>query len=147
METIVVGIDGSAGGATALEFAAHEAAVHQASLRVIVAWQLPYAAYAGGLMPPTDLRETIQQEAEALAKQAADRVLELEPSVYCEHEAVEGHPAEVLTSESRNASLIVVGSRGHGGFASLLLGSISHQVAQHAYCAVAIVPHAVEEPK
>ena len=145
METIVVGIDGSEGGAAALEFAAHEAVLHQARLRVITAWQVPYAAYAGGLMPPSNLRETVQQEAEALASQAADSAAELEPSVYCEHEAVEGHPAQVLKDESRNASLVVVGSRGHGGFASLLLGSISHQIALHAHCTVAIVPHAVKE--
>lgn len=145
METIVVGIDGSEGGATALEFAAHEAALHQARLRVVTAWDIPYAAYAGGLMPPTNLNETVRDEAEAVAKAAAERAVELEPSVYCEHAAIEGHPAEVLTSESRNASLVVVGSRGHGGFASLLLGSISHQVAQHAHCAVAIVPHAAPE--
>ena len=145
METIVVGIDGSEGGAAALEFAAHEAAVHKARLRAITVWGIPYAAYAGGLMPPTDLSETMRLEAEDIAKAAAEHAVELEPSVYCEHEALEGHPAEVLANESRDASLVVVGSRGHGGFASLLLGSTSHQVAQHSSCAVAIVPHIAVE--
>ena len=145
METIVVGIDGSEGSAAALEFAAHEAALHQARLRVVTAWAIPYGAYAGGLMPPTNLSETVSQEAEALAKAEAERAVELEPSLYCEHEAIEGHPAEVLTKESRDASLVVVGSRGHCGFASLLLGSVSHQVAQHARCAVAIVPRVTPE--
>lgn len=142
METIVVGIDGSDGSAAALEFAAHEAAVHKARLRVVTAWNVPYAVYAEGFVPPADLSATLRREAASLAARAAERVAEAEPTVYCEHEAVEGHPAEVLAAESRNASLVVVGSRGHGGFASLLLGSTSHQVAQHASCAVAIVPHA-----
>jgi nucleotide-binding universal stress UspA family protein len=140
MEMIVVGIDGSEGGEAALAFAAREAAVHKARLRVVTAWQTPYAAYTGGFMPPPDLSDTVKEGAEGIAARAADRAVELEPSVYCEHEAVEGHPAEVLTNESRNASLVVVGSRGHGSFASLLLGSTSHQVVQHAHCPVAIVP-------
>jgi len=141
MEMIVVGVDGSDGGAAALEFAAHEAAVHKARLRVVSAWSVPYAAYAEGFMPPGNVAEMMRNEADSLATAAAERAAELEPAIYCEHEAVEGHPAEVLVAESRDASLVVVGSRGHGGFASLLLGSISHQVAQHAGCAVAIVPH------
>ena len=145
METIVVGIDGSEGGNAALEFAAHEAAAHQARLRVITAWQIPNAVYAGGFMPPANLNDAAQQDAEARVKEAADRAAELEPSVYCEHEAIQGHPAEVLTNESRDASLVVVGSRGRGEFASLLLGSICHQVAQHARCAVVIVPRGAVE--
>jgi len=145
MEMIVVGVDGSDGGAAALEFAAHEASVHKATLRVVSAWQVPYAAYGEGFMPPSDMSETIRGEAEALARRAAEHAVELEPSLYCEHEAVEGHAAEVLARESRSASLVVVGSRGHGSFASLLLGSISHQVAQHSQCAVVIVPHTPEK--
>jgi nucleotide-binding universal stress UspA family protein len=62
-----------------------------------------------------------------------------------EHEAVEGYPAQVLEDESRTATLVVVGSRGHGGFASMLLGSVSHEIAQHAACPVAIVPKTAVE--
>ena len=66
----------------------------------------------------------------------------LQPSVEREGETLEGHPAEVLLEEARDASLIVVGNRGRGGFASLLLGSVSHQVVHHAPCPVTVVRRA-----
>ena len=75
-----------------------------------------------------------------IAREAAELAMELEPSIYAEHQAVQGYPTEVLVAESHDATMVVVGSRGHGGFASMLLGSVSHEVAQHASCAVAIVP-------
>jgi nucleotide-binding universal stress UspA family protein len=140
MQSIVIGVDGSEGGKTALEFAAHEAAAHRVTLRVVCAWDVPYSVYAGGFVPPADLRETVQRDAETTARLAAEFASELEPSIYVEHEAVEGHPSEVLVKEAADALLIVVGSRGHGGFASMLLGSVSHEVAQHATCPVVIVP-------
>lgn len=143
MKTIVVGVDGSEGGRAALEFAAHEAATHGARLRVICAWELPYGTYAGGFMPPPEMSALIEQRAEAMAQEAAEIATELEPSVYAEHQAIQGYPSEVLLAESRTAMLIVVGSRGHGGFASMLLGSVSHEVSQYAGCPVAIVPKGV----
>jgi nucleotide-binding universal stress UspA family protein len=143
METIVVGIDGSDGAKAALAFAAHEAALRRATLRIVTVWQVPYAAYAGGLMPPANLPALVRDEAEQTAADAATAAEELEPGIYCEHVAVEGQPAEVLVRESADAGLVVVGTRGHGGFASLLLGSVSHQVVQHAACPVTVVPPGV----
>jgi nucleotide-binding universal stress UspA family protein len=63
---------------------------------------------------------------------------ELQPTIGCEGKAVQGQPAEVLLEEARDAEFIVVSNRGHGGFASLLLGSVSHQVVQHAPCPVTV---------
>jgi nucleotide-binding universal stress UspA family protein len=140
MKTIVVGVDGSDGAEAALAFAAHEAAAHGARLRAVCAWDVSYVAYAGGFIPPPDLSTTIERCADETARAAAEHAATLEPSIYTEHQAVQGHPAEVLVAESRNATMVVVGSRGHGGFASMLIGSVSHEVAQHAHCAVAIVP-------
>jgi nucleotide-binding universal stress UspA family protein len=140
MKTIVVGVDGSEDARAALAFAAHEAAAHGARLRVVCAWELSYGAYAGGFVPPPELSSSIERHAEEVAHDAAQAATELEPSIYVEHEAIHGYPAEVLIAESREATMIVVGSRGHGGFASMLLGSVSHEVAHHARCAVAIVP-------
>lgn len=142
METIVVGVDGSAGSRAALAFAAHEAALRGATLRVVAGWELPYTAYSGGLMPPLNLRDVVREDAEQAAKTAAEEAEALEPGIYCEHVAIEGQPAETLVRESERATMLVVGSRGHGGFASLLLGSVGHQVAQHATCPVVIVPKA-----
>lgn len=141
METIVVGVDGSACARAALEFAAREAALRQARLRIVCAWEIPPAVYAGGFAPTLDQStldgfrdgaETVVQEAVAAAK-------ELQPAVESEGKAVQGQPAEVLLQEAPGADLIVVGNRGHGGFASLLLGSVSHQVVQHARCPVTVV--------
>jgi nucleotide-binding universal stress UspA family protein len=147
MKTIVVGVDGSESSRAAVAFAANEAAVHGARLRIVCAWELSYAAYAGGFAPPIDLSSDLERHADEVAREAAAYATELEPSIYVEHEAIHGYPAEVLVTESRGASLVVVGSRGHGGFASMLLGSVSHEVAQHSSCAVAIVPKVAAELK
>lgn len=144
METIVVGVDGSEGAREALEFAAREAALRKGRLRIVCAWEIPPAVYGGGFAPTLDQStldgfregaETVVQEAVAAAKQ-------LQPTIECEGKAVQGQPADVLLQEARDADLIVVGNRGHGGFASLLLGSVSHQVVQHAPCPVTVVREA-----
>lgn len=140
METIVVGVDGSDGSSTALELAAREAAVHKARLRIVTVYDVARAAYAGGFVPPVDITGSLRAEAEEIAARAAATAEALQPSIYVEFEAVQGYATGVLVDESARASLVVVGSRGHGEFASLLLGSVSHQVAQHAHCPVMIVP-------
>jgi nucleotide-binding universal stress UspA family protein len=92
-------------------------------------------------MPAIDLVDFVGEFRGAAEKRAADMVEEVvggDTSVTVEPVAVEGSPAEALIDASRNADLVVVGSRGHGGFTSLLLGSVSHQVAQHASCPVVI---------
>jgi len=137
METIVVGVDGSQGARAALEYATREAALRRAQLRVVYAWQISPVVYSSGYAP--DLDEGFNEAAETLAREAIAAVKELDGTVECEGEAVEGQPALVLLREARDADLIVVGNRGHGGFASLLLGSVSHQVVQHAHCPVTVV--------
>jgi nucleotide-binding universal stress UspA family protein len=66
------------------------------------------------------------------------------PEVEVDSAVVQGHPVELLIGQSRSAQLVVVGSRGHGGFAGLRLGTVSHQLLHHADCPVLIVPAAVE---
>jgi nucleotide-binding universal stress UspA family protein len=141
VDTIVVGVDGSEGGQTALEFAAAEAALRKASLRVVCAWELPTAAYAGGLSSGVDASVigAFRDDAQTLAREAVESVTHLQPDVACEGVAVEGQAAEILLQEAENAELIVVGNRGRGGFASLLLGSVSQQVVHHATCPVIVV--------
>jgi nucleotide-binding universal stress UspA family protein len=141
MGSIVVGVDGSKGSEGALRFALAEARLRGAGLRVVCAWATPAAAYAGLAYVPTfDLRE-VEEQAAAEKLQAARAVLGDDPGVTVELIAVEGHPADALLSQAQGADMLVVGSRGLGGFSSLLLGSISQQVAHHAPCPVAIIPH------
>ena len=137
METIVVGVDGSKGARAALEFAAREAALRNARLRVVYAWQISPVIYSSGFAPDLDLG--FNEAAETVVREAIAAVKELHPTVECEGATMEGQPAHVLLREARDADLIVVGNRGHGGFASLLLGSVSHQVVQHAHCPVTVV--------
>jgi nucleotide-binding universal stress UspA family protein len=140
-EKIVVGVDGSAGARAALEFAAHEAALRDSRLRVVCAWEIPPAIYAGGFAPRLDQQtlDGFREGAETIVNQALATVKELQPAIECGGAAIQGQPAEVLLQGARSAELIVVSNRGHGGFASLLLGSVSHQVVQHAPCPVTVV--------
>lgn len=141
---IVVGVDFSEGAKAALRFGLAEARLRHATLRVVHAWQFDYIGVSGlegfytAIEP--DLRE-VRQGAEA----ALDAILA--ETVPDEHEVdvsavvVEGAAAAVLVAQSQDAELLVVGSRGHGGFTGLLLGSVSQQCANHAACPVVIIPH------
>ena len=139
---VVVGYDGSQGAGTALQVALGEAASRGATLRVVGAWHVP-APLVGSPAAPSaaarlgdDIRvgltEAVEAAVAALREQAPD--LEIEAVV------VEGQAVTVLTGLAAAADLLVVGSRGLGGFHELLLGSVSHQCAQHATCPVLIVP-------
>lgn len=141
MGTIVVGVDGSECAHAALSFAAEEAALRGAQLRVVSAWEIPPGVYAGGLAPVLDQEtlDSFRQNAQTVVDQAVAEVAGLQPSVQCEGATVEGQPSEVLLQEAEGASLIVVGNRGRGGFASLMLGSVSQQVVHHAPCPVLII--------
>jgi nucleotide-binding universal stress UspA family protein len=141
MDTIVVGVDGSACARAALEFAAHEAALRKGRLRVVSAWDIAPAVYSGGFAPGLD-QETIdafRESAETVVRDALTDVKRLEPALESEGQTREGQAAEVLLDEARGAALIVVGNRGRGGFASLLLGSVSQHVVHHAPCPVLVV--------
>jgi nucleotide-binding universal stress UspA family protein len=139
--TIVVGVDGSDGGAAALEFAAEEAALRKVSLRVVSAWEMPIAAYGTGAAPPLDpaTLEAFRNRAEQIADEAAATVRRLHPSVEVEALCGAGQAADVLLAQAADAELIVVGRRGLGGFRSLLLGSVSQQVVHHASCPVVVL--------
>jgi nucleotide-binding universal stress UspA family protein len=142
MEEIVVGVDGSECAKKALAEAIREAQLRAAHLRVICVWQLPTSAYGmGGFVPTLDeattdaFRESAQQVVEGSLEQAK----QTQPGIVCDGKVVEGQAAAVLLKESEDASLVVVGNRGHGGFGSLLLGSVSQQVVHHAHCPVLVV--------
>ncbi len=138
---VVVGVDGSEGSKAALRFAVREAAVRAAKLRVVGAWQVPAAVYAGMWGMPGDQVSPFESQARDVAAQAVAEVKRLDPGLDCDSHVIDGQAAEVLLRESKDADLLVVGSRGLGGFRSLLLGSVGQQVVHHATVPVVIVPH------
>ena len=146
MNAIVVGVDHSPGAKAALIFAQKEARLRGTTLRAVHAWQYGYIGYTGleGGMPALggDINE-LHAAAEA-ALEASVREALPDSDVEIERRTIQGVPAGVLVDESRDADLLVVGSRGHGGFVGLLLGSVSQQCAHHADCPVVIV-HAKRE--
>jgi nucleotide-binding universal stress UspA family protein len=139
-KTIVVGVDGSDGSRRALRWAAGEAAVRGDELALVHVWERPQAYAPMGLGAyPVD-PEPIQEAARSLLDGLVGEARQLAGDAPVQGLLVEGAPAEALLEAARTADLLVVGSRGLGGFRSLLLGSISQQVAHHAPCPVVIVP-------
>ena len=143
MNEIVVGVDGSDESRAALTWAVEEGRLRQAAVLAIHAWELPVVPTPTGLVPPTvdlasdltGLRAGAEGLVETMVRDvAAGSDVDVRPL------AVEGRPANVLldAAEENNAQMIVVGSRGHGGFVALLIGSVSEQVARHATCPVVI---------
>lgn len=137
---IVVGVDGSDCSDAALRWASENAQEHGAELVVVTVWREPppqvappYGSY------PWGVETHAEENAQKLQDAALVRVLGGEPEVKVTTQVTEGNAAKVLVDASRDADLLVVGTRGHGGFAGLLLGSVSQQVAAHAACTVAIV--------
>ncbi len=142
MSLVVVGIDQSAGAKAALRFAFDEARLRHATLRVVHVSQSGYTGAVGltGSYPllAADIKG-LRDSAEASLEATLRETIPDSGDVQIETRVVEGRPAAVLVDESRGADLLVVGSRGHGGFSELLLGSVSHQCAQHAECPTLIV--------
>jgi nucleotide-binding universal stress UspA family protein len=132
---IVVGVDGSPASVDALRWAAQQAALTGASLETVTSWSYP-TTYGFPVIANVDW----EQGARAVLEQAiTDALGEAGPPV--RRRVVEGHPAQVLARAAEGADLLVVGSRGHGGFAGLLLGSVSEHVVAHAPCPVVVVRH------
>jgi nucleotide-binding universal stress UspA family protein len=142
MGVIVVGVDQSAGAKAALRFALEEARLRRVTLRVVHAWQFGYIGATGleGWLPAAggDLEDFRRGAEAALNETLRDAAIDTN-GLTIERRVEQGAAAEVLIEESQDAELLVVGSRGHGGFAQLLLGSVSQQCAQHAFCPVVIV--------
>jgi len=137
---VVVGVDGSESSKHALAWAADEAREHGATLAAITAWTPPavpgtpgYAAYA--TTNDADFSDTAQLQLAETVKE----VLGDDPGLLVQPQVLEGHPAPLLIEASEGADLVVVGCRGHGGFAGMLLGSVSQHLTAHARCPVVVV--------
>ena len=115
-----------------------EAALRGAHLLIVCAWETPMVVSPVGFYP-AEAFEGLAENARSIVRAAVARVAKLQPLGTCEGKAVEGQPAAVLLKEAEQAGMIVVGSRGRGGFATLLLGSVTQQVVHHAPCPVVVV--------
>ena len=138
-KTIVVGVDGSPGSRTALNWAAAEAADHGADLVVVNVWEHTLLPPAGSVSVsehyvPDPSQRTAEDLVQVIKEELGD-----EPPVLVQPVVKQGRPAKVLIEESANADLLVVGPRGHGGFVGLVLGSVSQHVAAYAKCPVTVV--------
>lgn len=141
MNVIVVGVDESEGAKEALRFALEEARLRTAKLRAVHAWHVGYvgAGAEGFYGAPGAERDELRGAAEAVLEATVREAIPDTGGAEVEQRVVEGSAGAVLVEESRDADLLVVGSRGRGGFTELLLGSVSQQVAHHADCPVVIV--------
>jgi nucleotide-binding universal stress UspA family protein len=142
MPGIVVGVDGSAHALRALEWAMREAAIRHTELTVLTvnpAMASPWTGHQLTMPGEAEAKEQSRQAVEKAVAQAAQEIGAQQP-VSVTVTVFSGFPAKSLIDASRGADLVVIGSRGAGGFESLLLGSISSQVVHHADCPVVIVP-------
>ena len=135
---IVAGVDGSASSLEALRWAIRQAELTGSSVDAVIAWQPPAVSgleWGVAMVDDTDYAELAAKtlaEAISIAVDPAGRV-RVRPMVG------EGNAAQVLLDASADADLLVVGSRGHGGFASALLGSVSLHCTHHAHCPVVVI--------
>jgi nucleotide-binding universal stress UspA family protein len=137
---IVVGVDGSPESRAALRWAMSEAKLRGAALEAVYAWSMP--AIVGGdasplLVPVDELREDAETMLMSVLEEEA-------PDVGITQTVVEGNASDLLVDISADADLLVVGSRGHGGFSGLLLGSVSSQCSHHAACPLVIIRRGVD---
>ncbi|WBB62366.1 universal stress protein [Streptomyces sp. WMMC500] len=143
---VLLAVDGSPAGAAAVDFAFAEAARRDAGLVAMHVWSAwtRYSPRAGN--PARTAAEGPAAEGDRVLAEAVAGAETAYPGVRAERTAVEGSARELLIEASKDAGLLVTGARGHGGFAGLLLGSVSHALLQHAHCPVAVVRGAGERP-
>ena len=141
MERIVVGVDGSEGSIAALRWAVEEAALRGAVVEAVIAFHVPYLGGAPAMPVLLDPQE-FEEAARAVLDKAVEQVDDSALAEPVRQVAVEGPASTVLVTAGREASLLVVGARGHGGLAGMLLGSVSRQVSEHAAIPVVVVPKA-----
>ncbi len=132
---IVVGCDGSPSSASALEWAARQAQLTGSSVEAIMTWQWPPSL--GWSVPVPDDFDP-ESDVQLALEGAVAPMRKRHPDVRIETRVANGHPAPVLVEASKGADVLVVGSRGHGEFAGMLLGSVSEYCATRAHCPVLV---------
>jgi nucleotide-binding universal stress UspA family protein len=154
VSAVVVGVDGSPGARAALRWAIREARLRSSPVRSVHAWTFGYIGgsvegypYWGGSIGSytslgVDLND-LHRAAEGLLERALADVEDESEGIQIERQVVQGPAAEVLVKAASPYDLLVVGSRGHGGFTGLMLGSVSQQCIHHAHCPVVVVHSSV----
>lgn len=137
---IVVGVDGSVPSIEALRWAARQAQLVGATLHVVTAWSYPEYPTPFGIVPELPLGPDPLAEARVRLDRAIAANLGRRPSVEVRAQVVSGVPVPVLLEKADGAALLVLGSRGRGAFAGMVLGSVSIHCLGRASCPVAVVP-------
>jgi nucleotide-binding universal stress UspA family protein len=145
MSTVVVGVDGSKGSVEALRHAIDEARLHNAQVKVVNAWHIPAIVYEAGWAPVPIDRSAYARNAQDILDKSLEAAGAAESGVEVTTVVRQGQAADAICEEARGAELLVVGSRGYGGFRGLLLGSVSQQCAHFAPCPVLIVPNGTSD--
>ena len=136
---IVVGVDGSVPSVAALAWAVRQARLTGAAVEAVIAWEFP-ATYG---YPAPALGVNWEELAERAVADAIGKVRSSAGQVEIRYKAVEGNAAQALVDASAGADLLVVGSRGHGGFVEALLGSVGQHCVHHATCPVVVIRDSV----
>jgi nucleotide-binding universal stress UspA family protein len=137
---IVAGVDGSPSSVGALRWAVRQAALTGAAVDAVIGWHYPVAASGYGWAPTGwDEGFDFKENAGKTLADAISNAVDPGSDVRVRARVVEGNPAQVLLDASDCADLLVVGSRGHGGFAEALLGSVSQHCVHHAHCPVVVI--------
>jgi nucleotide-binding universal stress UspA family protein len=136
---VVVGVDGSELSQAAIGFAVEEASSRGVGLTAVHAWWYPVSASPGDMVFAVVERHDLEDEEQVLLAESLAGYQERYPDVPVRRVLAQGNAAAALVHESLGAELLVVGSRGRGGFAGLVLGSVSHAAIQHAGCPVAVI--------
>ncbi|BFV56381.1 universal stress protein [Kitasatospora sp. CMC57] len=140
---ILVGVDGSPSSRAALAWAARQAELTGGTVDAVLAWRYPAGyGWTASVLPSFDFVGNADRAlAEAVAEAAAEH-----PQVEIREHVVQDHPAAALLKAADGAQLLVVGSRGYGGFTEALLGSVSQHCVHHAHCPVVVVRAATPGP-
>ncbi|MCQ4084813.1 universal stress protein [Streptomyces sp. RB6PN25] len=139
---IVVGVDGSEPSKAALRWALRHAELTSGVVEAVIAWEFPYLRYGYGWTPPTAGADELfdyEGTAEVILTRAIDEVVGTGGRNSIRTRVARGNAAAVLLEAARGAELLVVGNRGHGGFAEALLGSVGQHCVQHAPCPVVVI--------
>lgn len=145
---IVVGVDGSPSSLTALRWAVRQAGLTGGTVDAVIAWQYPVSyAYGGYGWSPVTVEEgaDFDEIAEKTLADAVSKTVDPATAVTVRQRVVQGNPAQVLLDAAKDAELLVVGSRGHGGFTGALLGSVGLHCVHHAHCPVVVIRGQVNE--